>query len=170
MERRVIKRFGSLILVFLSIQIFAQQGVHLECYPDSLLVNDPFEITLVIDNIETTEIQELPEIKGLEVIAGPNRSQSISIFNGQKKSNLKITYFVVATEEGFIKIKPLKIKEGEKVFKTDALELAIHPNPNGIKRSLSQQRKETLNLLEEFDAWPTLPEKPHRKRRKVTRL
>jgi hypothetical protein len=118
-------RLVILGLVCLSNILWAQKSMVLEVSTDSLLTNDPFEITITVENINSPSIPELPIGEGLKLVSGPNLSQSMRSINGLQTTTTSVSYVLFAAEPMVYEIEPLRIEDAGESFSTEPMTLII---------------------------------------------
>lgn len=106
---------------------------------DSVLMNNYFQVSFTLENAQGQEF-EAPTFEEFNVISGPNMSTSISMMNGQMLQSVTYAYYLEPKDIGNYYIQPASIKTGDTYLETAPLEIAVVPNPDGIKQ-MPQQRQ-----------------------------
>ena len=119
-----------LILFVLSSLTLSAQSFTVELSSDSILLGSYFELKFTIENTEADF--EAPQFEKLQIVAGPNYSSSVQIINNEKSSKRTISYYLKPTELGQFYIPPAYVVEGELTLETEALQINVYPNPDGI--------------------------------------
>jgi len=102
---------------------------------------------------EADQIETNPSFKGFTVLAGPSRSMSSQIINGQISSSLSFIYILSADLEGTFTIEPAKITVDGNVLTSNPITIKVvkggqKPSGQGKEKSqektLSQQADEII--------------------------
>lgn len=117
------------VLMLFCTGLVAQQVDFQAGVPRMVEAGVPFriEFTASLDNDVRPTGFSGPEIKGVNVIAGPTQSQgqSISIFNGRRSESYTYTYtyVLVAEQEGRITVPPAIIVVGDRKYTTKSVQI-----------------------------------------------
>lgn len=148
------------------------QSFEVEISNDSILIGNYIEVRFIAENV--TGKFEAPAFENLEIIGGPNTSNSIEILNGDQSSKTSWSYFIRPSEMGETIIEPAFLVTDEKTFETDPIILNVYPNPDGIIENPKQERD--FSIFDNFDfPFRSLPkepkkEKPKKSKRKLKRI
>ncbi len=97
------------------------------------------------ENVKSSSIQ-LPEMDGIRFVSGPSTFMSTqsSIINGRRENIIQVTftYVLIATKEGRITIPPAVIKDGNKTYTTEAVEITVTA-PSGGQAARPEAPKTT---------------------------
>lgn len=101
--------------------------------PDKIALNQAFTITVEVQNDRIKNIDNFPEIPGLNRV-GQQSSSSTNIINGQYSTSQSIIQNYVPTQEGTIVIKPFTITVNDKPIKSPGKRITIGPPLQQQKR------------------------------------
>ena len=139
MKKRIKNTILSVLVVILTSWtndfLYAQEISFKASAPPVVTLGVGFNYTLTgNENIRASDIQ-VPEAEGLRFIAGPSTfvSNQSSIINGRRENITQVTftYTFIATQEGKITIPPAIIKQGNKSYSTDLVEITVMPASAG---------------------------------------
>tara|TARA_B110000046_G_scaffold34410_1_gene37232 strand:+ start:364 stop:2154 length:1791 start_codon:yes stop_codon:yes gene_type:complete len=94
-----------------------------------------------------------PSFNGLQVLGGPNQSQSMQVINGKVTRSNSISYVLVASKKGTYTIASASIEADGKTKKTAPVKIeVVDSDPNGasVERKKKQQRKTEVEQLKEY--------------------
>ncbi len=149
------KYFFSLFFILLfSIDCFAEYKFTATVNNNTVTLGDQFQVTFTLNSTGGKNFQP-PSFKGFTVLAGPSRSMSTQIINGQITSTMSFIYILLADAEGTFTIEPAKITvEGTtlvsnsitiKVIKGDEKQQQqSQSSGQGGEKTLSQQADEII--------------------------
>lgn len=119
-----------IMLLMAGIQAIAQDVSFTAQAPQAVVVGERFRITYKVDSRDSKEFRA-PDMKSLNVLAGPSTSTSSStqIINGQISSSytMTYTYVVVATQEGDVELDGATITAGGKQVTSNRLTIKVLP-------------------------------------------
>ena len=123
-----------------------------EVSTDSILFGNYFKVTFSLENAKGGEFSA-PDFSEFHVVSGPNRASSMSIINGEVTQSISYSYYLEPKDVGNFYIAPASIDLGDRLLETQAVEIMVVPNPEGIKQSPeSGMRREQFN----FDGFNSL--------------
>jgi hypothetical protein len=101
------------------------------------------EVSFILENA-TLQNPQLPTFKEFNIVSGPNRGNSITIINGKKTAEERISYTLQTKSLGQITIPPAKINIAGKTYMTNSIVLEV------VKGSRNAQgnNKDAFLLLE----------------------
>lgn len=109
-------------------------------------VNERFQVYFIFEGGSARDVTDFtgPEVTGLSVLGGPNRSTSMQIINGNVSESLTFSYILVGREEGEGTIGSFSVEYKDKIYKTKPLQItvsanALSNNSSGNKSGLSQE-------------------------------
>lgn len=119
----------------------------------NVYVGDQVQITYTLNSSNGKNFQP-PSFKGFTVLAGPSRSISTQIINGQISSSMSFTYILLADAEGTFTIEPAKISVDGNVLSSNPITIKVtkgtgqQPNQQSPatsdEKTLSQQADEII--------------------------
>lgn len=125
-----------------------------EVSTDSVLFGNYFQVQFTLENAQGTDFQA-PDFTEFDIINGPNMSSSMSIMNGKVSQSVSYTYYLKPREIGNYYIHPASIKVGDKVLETNAKEVLVASNPDGIiQNPKNSQPQIGDDWFRGFDAMP----------------
>jgi len=149
------------------------QSITASVSSDSILMGNYIKLIFTVENMDGKF--EAPQLTNLDLISGPNTSNSVQIINGTKTSKTTYSYYVKPTELGTITIPPAYLVAEDNSLETVPLELNVYPNPDNIIIEPESDQSSFFN----FDNWglsrispavpkqPKAPSKPKRKYKKI---
>lgn len=105
---------------------------------DSVLIGNYIILEFKFKNLEGDF--EAPKLEGFEILSGPNISSSIQIINGEQNATKSYYYHIKPKDLGLITIQPGYIVSEGKTIESQAIEISVYPNPDGI---ITQPKKES---------------------------
>lgn len=109
--------------------ILNAQSIRVDVSSDSILLGNTVKVTFVVENSESE--LDVPEFD-MPIVSGPNQSSSIQIINGHKSSSQSFTYYLKPNSEGQFFIPPARLIDEDNILETQAIEINVYPNPDGI--------------------------------------
>ena len=88
------------IIMFIGFHIKGQPLVKVEVSSDTIAVGEVVEVTYTIENAEGQF--NMPDLKGLPIVSGPNSSSSFMYQNGKTSSYQSYSFSLLANEEGIL--------------------------------------------------------------------
>ena len=148
------KRFVVAILIFALSFAFAKAEYKFTATASSTTVEvgEQIQVTFTLNTTNGKNFQP-PSFKGFTVLAGPSRSMSTQIINGQISSSLSFIYILSADLEGTFTIEPAKITVDGNVLTSNPITIKVvkggqKPSGQGKEKSqektLSQQADEII--------------------------
>lgn len=121
---------------------------------DSVLFGNYFQVQFILENASGSDFRP-PSFDDFEVINGPNMASNFSMTNGSISQSITYTYYLKPREIGNYYIHPASIKAGEKIVETDAKEVLVVPNPDGIiQKPDTRKQRDMDDWFRSFDAMP----------------
>lgn len=143
----------SLIITLLCLGLTIQaQSLSVELSTDSVLIGNTIMLKFHIEDSEAEF--EAPAFENMDIVGGPNFSSSVQIINGEMSSEKNITYYLRPKEIGTFYIPPAYLVDKNYTLETEALELRVYPNPEGI---IVGPKMEHNLIFDDFE-WPEFPE------------
>jgi len=125
-----------------------------EVSTDSVLFGNYFQVQFHLENASGSEFSP-PAFDEFEVVSGPNMSSSFSMSNGKITQSVTYTYYLKPREVGNYYIHPASIKAGYRILETDAKEVLVVPNPDGVIQNPEPRPKQGSDgWFRGFDAMP----------------
>ncbi|MBK8700611.1 MAG: protein BatD [Saprospiraceae bacterium] len=118
------KAWLSLLIILFVSGLQAQQVQWYAEAPDEVFASGQFEVSFVLTNARGSKLR-FPDFNGLEVLAGPNTSNSVSIINGARSSSTSYTLVLRAENQGSMVIGPATIEVEGHIYKTKALTIKV---------------------------------------------
>jgi hypothetical protein len=148
------KRLVVAILIFALSFAFAKAEYKFTATASSTTVEvgEQIQVTFTLNTTNGKNFQP-PSFKGFTVLAGPSRSMSTQIINGQISSSLSFIYILSADLEGTFTIEPAKITVDGNVLTSNPITIKVvkggqKPSGQGKEKSqektLSQQADEII--------------------------
>jgi hypothetical protein len=148
------KRFVVAILIFALSFAFAKAEYKFTATASSTTVEvgEQIQVTFTLNTTNGKNFQP-PSFKGFTVLAGPSRSMSTQIINGQISSSLSFIYILSADLEGTFTIEPAKITVDGNVLTSNPITIKVvkggqKPSGQGKEKNqektLSQQADEII--------------------------
>jgi hypothetical protein len=82
------------------------------------------EVSFILENA-TLQNPQLPIFKEFNIVSGPNRGNSITIINGKKKVEERISYTLQTKSLGQVTIPPAKITIAGKIYATNSIYIEV---------------------------------------------
>ncbi len=127
-------------MVLMLAPLGAQPIFRAELNPDSVWMDNLFEVRFVLDGAASCEEFVPPPFVDFDVVRGPNLATSIQMINGQVRQQQVWSYVLAPRSEGVYYLGTASVRCGEQVFETDPIEVWVLPNPEGIGRPLPSER------------------------------
>jgi len=124
----VIQRKWILVLVLLPVlssTLAATVQVSASVDARSVLVQQPFKLTVEARDTESMPVVRMPDIDRLAVISGPMQSSNYSWVNGKMSGFKSVTYTLVALTPGDLVIPALDVRVDKQVVKTEPIRLRV---------------------------------------------
>jgi len=153
------------LFFFLCLGFYIQaQSFTVQLSSDSILLGNSIRLNFSIEDSQAEF--EAPDFEGMQLISGPNYSSSVQIINGDMKSKKSISFILRPENIGQYFIPPAYLVEEDYTLETEALELNVYPNPEGIIESPSVMEN---NFIFDSFEWPELPFKMTEPKRKKSK-
>lgn len=108
-------------------------------------VGEQIQVTFTLNTTNGKNFQP-PSFKGFTVLAGPSRSMSTQIINGQISSSLSFIYILSADLEGTYTIEPAKITVDGNVLTSNPITIkVIKGSPNSSAQEKERSEEKTLS-------------------------
>ncbi len=172
----MIRQIFLFITLSISTGLYAQSFV-IETSSDSVLVGNYIIISFTAENLDGQF--EAPDFDGMQVLSGPNVSNSIQIINGDKSTKATYTYHVQPPDVGIYTISPAYIVDEESTLETIPLVINVYPNPENIITPPKSSANEFFFNFDQFSPFgnrddihkvPTPPIPPKKPKRKYKRI
>ena len=139
-------RFLIAGIVSLCFQTFSySQDYQLISSKDEVEVGETFQIQLVLKNFEPTQIK-MPDFGLMQVVGGPQKSNSISIINGARSSSQTIGYILKATQKGNFTIPPATMKYQGKTLTTNSLKVKVSEAKPSAEKKINSNDKTIISI------------------------
>ena len=148
--------FACSLIWFAALAASAQENARftVEVSTDSVLFGNYFQVQFTLENASGSDFRP-PAFDDFDVINGPNMSSSFSMSNGKVAQSVTYTYYLKPREVGNYYIHPASIKAGDKIIETDAREVLVVPNPDGVIQNPESRQKQGMDdWFRGFDAMP----------------
>ncbi len=140
-----------IIQLFFATYLLAQDEVSFTLIvPDTVPPQEVFNISFILKNAQGKGF-DLPELKGLQIVGGPNFTSSHTFINGTSSSEMSYTYRVKAKEEGNIVIPSATVFVDDKPFKTEIKNI---PVIKGYKLPISKDQFDDFFIKREPFSFP----------------
>jgi len=156
-----------LFLFFTNIVVGQDATFSVSISTDSLLIGNDVEVRFTLENAQGQTF-EAPDFENFTVVSGPNQSSSFSMINGAVTQELSYSYYLNPIEVGTFYIAPASIQVEGELMSTEAVEIIVYPNPDGVVQEIPEKHKEFDLFQRSFPATPNTPpksKKPKKKRR-----
>jgi hypothetical protein len=138
-----------LLVVFLSISVRAQQ-IQIVLGPDEIGQNQPWTITVTVQNDRLKSYDNFPDIEGFSK-GGQSTSSQTNIINGQISSSQSVTMNYFPQRQGTIVIPAFKMKINEQVISSGGKKVTVGPPVQ------NRQRDPFRSYFERDDSFGTAP-------------
>ncbi len=90
-------------------------------------LNERFEVSFTFEGGDSQSLKDFrqPDVGGLTILSGPNRSSSMQIINGNVSSSLTYSFILVAKKMGEFQISESSINYKGQVFRTNRLTIKV---------------------------------------------
>ena len=132
-----------ILLSFLTFTANAQEAiVRAELCSDTVMVGHQFTLTYMVEDGQMNNLSD-PDLTAFNLLAGPNKSSSMSFINGQMSAKSSVNFVLQAREPGDYTIEPVTITVDDEQVKIEPLHICIIENPDGdmIKDLMPQKAK-----------------------------
>lgn len=114
----------SFILLLLAHLVVAQDNVQITLGPDEIGENQPWTITITVNNDRLKNYENFPEIDGFKKRGTSTQSQT-SIVNGQVSSSQSIVMTYLPTRQGTFVIPSFKIKVNDQIYSVNGKKVTV---------------------------------------------
>ncbi|MFN3269835.1 MAG: BatD family protein [Candidatus Kapaibacteriota bacterium] len=144
--------FAVVVFAFLASVVHAEYKFTATASSTTVSVGEQIQVTFTLNSTNGKNFQP-PTFKGFTVLAGPSRSMSTQIINGQISSSMSFIYILSADVEGTFTIEPAKITVDGNVLQSNPITIKVvkgntsqqQPNqPQSQGKTLSQQADEII--------------------------
>ena len=97
---------------------------------DTVLMGNVLEIKYSIKNANGDF--QAPGFEDFTIVSGPNVSSQFSMINGAISQSASYLYLLRPNREGMITIEPATLENGENSWSTEAIDVIVSSNPEGI--------------------------------------
>ncbi len=151
--------YGICILFLLSTILLngQERSFTVEVGADSLLFGNPVEIRFMARNLVGQ--MTIPDLEGVAIVAGPNRSSSMQIINGTTSRSESASLFVQPENEGMIYIPSASFITSDSTWKSRPHQVVVLPNPQRLRKNYGVPGSNTL-----------APRPEPRKKLKITKI
>jgi BatD DUF11 like domain len=138
---------------------------------DSVLLGNYIEVTFQVENVANAKI-EAPNFDGFNVVSGPNFSSSMQVINGDVTQKVSQSYWLEPKDVGQYFIPPAQVKNGEEWLQTEAIEINVFHNPDGIVQEAPKRNREREDFWFQWPERqaPAPPQEKPKKKRKTYRI
>ncbi len=102
------------------------QNIQISLGPDEIGQNQPWTITITVQNDRLKSFDNFPDIEGLAK-GGQSTSSQTNIINGQVTSSQSVTMNYFATRQGTITVPPFKMKVNDQVVSSTGKKITVGP-------------------------------------------
>ena len=127
------------LFLMLSQLSWAQQ-LRFYAQADALSISDQqtVNVTFTVENMDLSGFSP-PEFDWFEIVAGPMRSTQMSIVNGKSSQSGSMTYTLLPTKTGKLKIAPATLRHNGKRYETKPIEINVTAADNINNATLQDQ-------------------------------
>lgn len=116
----------SLILLCVANFLVAQDNVQITLGPDEIGENQPWTITIMVNNDRLKNYENFPDIDGFKKRGTSTQSQT-SIVNGQVSSSQGIIMTYLPTRQGTITVPAFKLKVNDQIYSVNGKKVKVGP-------------------------------------------
>ncbi|MBX2894974.1 MAG: BatD family protein [Cyclobacteriaceae bacterium] len=116
----------TLILLWLTNLVMAQDNVQITLGPDEIGENQPWTITISVNNDRLKNYENFPDIDGFKKRGTSTQSQT-SIVNGQVSSSQSVVMTYLPTRQGTFTIPAFKIKVNDQIYSVNGKKVKVGP-------------------------------------------
>lgn len=121
--------------------VFAEYKFTATVSSTTVTVGEQIQVTFTLNSTNGKNFQP-PSFKGFTVLAGPSRSMSTQIINGQISSSMSFIYILLADAEGTFTIEPAKITVDGTTLSSNPITIKV------VKSDTKQQQSQQKNVQE----------------------
>ena len=116
-----------------------------------------------------------PDLSDFEIVGGPNESRQVQIVNGDMTQSKTYTYYLRPLREGTVYFPPVTVESEGEFYETEALEITVLPNPEGLPQPSARQRSASpfndfFSTPNEVRPRPRVPNDRRKRKRKIYRI
>lgn len=153
------------LFLFMCLGFYMQaQSFTVQLSSDSILLGNSIRLSFTIEDSQAEF--EAPDFEGMHLVSGPNYSSSVQIINGDMKSKKSISYILRPDNIGQHFIPPAYLIDEDYTLETEALELNVYPNPEGIIEGPPVMEN---NFIFDSFSWPEIPFKQAEPKKKKSK-
>ncbi len=126
------KRLASILLFLISANAWAQDTqVTASVGSDTVGVQDQFQLTITVSGRDSGDAENprFSRLQGFKIVSGPNISTQFQWINGRSSSSKSFIYILIPEKEGQFTIDPVEVRVGEKVYRTQQLQVRVTSAP-----------------------------------------
>jgi tetratricopeptide (TPR) repeat protein len=115
---------------------------------DTVGIQDQFQLAITVTGKDSGDAENprISRLQGFRVVSGPNTSTQYQWVNGRSSSSKSFIYILIPEKEGQFTIDPIEVRVGNKIFKTQALQVHV----TSTSRNSSAQNRRPINPLDPF--------------------
>jgi len=162
------KLFNAIVpIILICVSSYAQE-FNIQVSSDTILAGNVLNVTFTADNVAGQF--EGPDLKGMNVISGPNTSTSMTMINGEVTQTASYSYMILTDEIGEYTILPAYLETGSETLETLPISILVLPNPEGIIEQPPAQSRFFEFGFPQSQPKKKLPSKSKKKKRKLKRI
>ncbi len=154
-------------ILLISVSSYAQE-FNIQVSSDTILAGNVLNITFTANNVAGQF--EGPDLKGMNVISGPNTSTSMSMINGEVTQSASYSYMILTEDIGEYTILPAYLETSSETLETSPLSILVLPNPEGIIEQPPAQSGLFEFGFPRSSPKQKMPTKSKKKKRKLKRI
>ncbi|MFI5171279.1 MAG: BatD family protein [Chitinophagales bacterium] len=143
------KVIASVIILFLTAEIFAQVSVEASVNKNKVAQSERFQLTLAINNGGTIKEFKPPAMSDFIILGGPNQSSSTMIVNNQVNRTISYSYVLQPKNIGKFIIGSAYVKVDDKTYTTQPISIDVYDKP--ATNSGSQDQAQTNSDDDVYD-------------------
>ena len=132
----------SVVIVIIVACLWAEGSVNVTVDRAHINKGDSITLTVVAKNVSGAPDVVLPKIPNIRVVNGPNQSSSTNVqfINGKmtKSTTTTLTWTLIPTKTGQLKIPALSIKVGKQTYKSSPIVITVNKRGSSQVNSISQ--------------------------------
>ncbi|MCX7909648.1 MAG: BatD family protein [Ignavibacteria bacterium] len=139
--------FVVVLLLLFALRAYSENKFTATASSTMVSVGEQIQITFTLNSTNGKNFQP-PSFKGFTVLAGPSRSMSTQIINGQISSSMSFIYILLADAEGTFTIEPAKITVDGNVLTSNPITIKVVKSDNKAqqqRQSPTQESEKTLS-------------------------
>jgi BatD DUF11 like domain len=136
----------------------------------TVLLGNFIEVEYKFSGGQNAQFVQKPDFSGFDIVGGPNQSSNITMVNGKTDASISFTYLVEPRDTGTFVIPSATMKNDDKTWISEPVDIQVLPNPDGIIEQPSAKENDFMDFFGrqfggEERQIPT--EKPKNKRKTV---